>query len=142
MRLTLTILMIVSAAIMAAVTRGSAYYSDASGVSSILSSAFSSNSFEVNIEYESGVGNSYFVLYDSSSNDAISGDQTMAAIYACALVSASTSWSSAYVVIGFLGNGTAWEITTADARYLVENASSRGDDWAFDYMFSHMTQIL
>ena len=142
MRLTLTILIIVATVTMAAVTRGSAHYSDAVEVNNLISTSYNSNSFEVNIEYESGEGYSYFVLYDSSSSSSGSANQTMTAIYACALISENTSWSSSYVIVGFMGSGTAWEMSTANARYLVSNASSRGDDWAVDYMYSHMTQIL
>ncbi len=142
MKLTLTILMIVATATMAAVTRGSAHYSDAADVSALISTSYSSNSFEVNIEYEAGVGYSYFVLFDSSSAGNGSANQAISAVLSCAIISKDTSWSSTYVIVGYLGNGTAWEISTSDARYILRHLNSQGGDWAVDYMYSHMIQIL
>ena len=125
----------------AAVTSGSAHYTDASSVNTLISGQFSAYSYEVNIKYDAGAYN-YYILWDGSSAGTNAVNQMIASVVACGLVSEQTSWSSGYVVVGFLGSVNAWELSTYDARYILNNVDSRGGSWAQSYMVDHMTQIL
>ena len=142
MRMTILILAMLTVVSMAAVTRGSAHYSDASDVSALISNSYSSYTYEVNIEYQAGVGYNYHILWDSSSDDAGSASQFVASVIAAAIISRDTSWSSGYVVVGFMSSVTAWELPTSTARYILNNYDSRGPAWAKTYLFNNMVQIL
>ena len=137
----LVVLFLAVACMFAAVTSGTSHYSDAVAVNTLIAGSFRSSTYEVNIHYDQGAYN-YYILWDGVNGADDAASKMIASIVSCAVVSNDTSWSSGYVVIGFMNSGTAWEISTANARYVSQNAGSRGSAWAQSYIADHMTQIL
>ncbi len=141
MKISTILLLVISMVMMASVMSGTMHRSDASSVNRLLSSDFSSRAFQVSIQNENGVGTGYYILWENSGTSSGSFDQTIASVLACAIVSKDTSWTSTYIDIGFVESGTAWRISTSDARTMQRNLDSRGGDWATGYILDHLTQI-
>jgi len=118
------------------VATNTAFFSDASTVNSYISINYDSTTFTIYIAEGDNGDYNYIVEFNGSTDM----NKFTMAIISCAEVSKSTTWSSDNIYVGFAGSGDIYILSTADARYSVNNVEARGGDWASSYVNERMTQ--
>lgn len=127
-------LFILAVPALAGVSEGSLHYNDAVYFDLLIASSVSYPSCATIIyRHEDNGTLNYLAMWPANAN---SDEALIATFIAAALTSEQTSWSSNRVYAVLMGNGM-YSMSTADARYMVNNYDRNGDQWAYNYMLTH-----